>query len=95
MRLWRFMDLVVDHKTGKLRETAVWSNVGKAAMTWAFVSVVLHGGSNEWLWVAYGSIVVLHETAARVLNQRQQKLDDDESSSVKTRTETPTVEKTP
>ena len=75
MKTWHFMDLVTDHHTGKLRETAVWSNAGKAAMTWAFIFTVLHGNGSEWLWVAYGSIVVLHEAAARIMNQRQQKLD--------------------
>lgn len=75
MRLWCVMDLVVDHQTGKLRETAVWSNTGKAVMTWAFCYTIWTGHSSEWLWVAYGSIVVLHEATARYFNQRQQVLD--------------------
>lgn len=75
MRRWCFMDLVVDHQNGKLRETAVWSNVGKAVMTWGFVYTLLQGKGSEWLWVAYGAIVVAHETAARVMNQKQQTLD--------------------
>jgi hypothetical protein len=73
------MDLVTDHSTGKLRETAVWSNVGKAAMTWAFVWTILKGFSSEWLWVAYGGIVVLHEGAARFFNQRQRQIDSKET----------------
>jgi hypothetical protein len=69
------MDLVTDHTTGKLRETSLWSNIGKAAMTWAFCYTIYKGGSNELLWVAYGSIVVVHEAAARFFNQRQQQMD--------------------
>ena len=42
-RKWCVMDLVVDHRTGKLRESAVWSNVGKASMTWAFIYTVMGG----------------------------------------------------
>ena len=74
-RKWCVMDLVVDHQTGKLRETAVWSNVGKAVMTWAFIHVTAAGALTEWFVAAYGGVVVLHETGARFLNQRQQQLD--------------------
>lgn len=74
-RRWCVMDLVTDHQTGKLRETAVWSNVGKAAMTWAFCWVIYKGGTSESLWLAYGSIVVIHEATARFFNQRQEKID--------------------
>ena len=77
-RRWCFMDLVTDHKTGKMRETAFWSNIGKGCMTVAFCWVIAKGGSSEWLWVAYGGIVVLHEATARVLNQRDRKLDVEE-----------------
>jgi hypothetical protein len=67
--------LVTDHQTGKLRETALWSNIGKAAMTWAFVyTVYSREGNTEWLWMAYGSIVVSHELMARYFNQKQQVL---------------------
>jgi hypothetical protein len=69
------MDLVVDHRTGKLRESAVWSNVGKASMTWAFVYTVMGGRGSEWLWIAYGGIVVAHASVERVLGQRQQNID--------------------
>ncbi len=72
------MDLVTDARTGRLRETALWSNVGKAVMTWAFVYTIWKGGSSEFLWLTYGSIVILHEVAARVVGQRQQKIDFEE-----------------
>ena len=74
-RKWCVMDLVVDHRTGKLRESAVWSNVGKACMTWAFVYTVLGRHGSEWLWIAYGGIVVAHASVERVLNQKQQSMD--------------------
>ena len=74
-RRWCFLDLVTDHQTGKLRESAVWSNTGKACMTWAFVYTVLGGHGSEWLWLAYGGIVVAHASVERVLNKRQQAID--------------------
>lgn len=76
-RKWCVMDLVVDHKTGKLRETAMWSNIGKATMTWAFVMLVRGDKLTEWYVAAYGALVVAHEIAARVMNQKQQTLDKD------------------
>lgn len=77
MRKWCVMDLVTDHQTGKLRETALWSNIGKCAMTWGFIYTVWQqkANFNELLWVAYGSIVVAHELTARYFNQKQQVLD--------------------
>ena len=76
-RKWCFRDLFVDHVTGKLRETALWSNIGKLSMTVAFLYETFNGNLTEWLVAAYGGIVVLHETAARVMNQKQQVLDKD------------------
>lgn len=63
-------DLIVDHTTGRIRESKVWANIGKGAMTWAFVWVIYKGGSSEMLWVAYGTIVCGHEAATRLLNIR-------------------------
>lgn len=83
-RKWCVMDLVVDHRTGKLRESAVWSNVGKASMTWAFVYTVLGGHGSEWLWIAYGGLVVAHASVERVLNQKQQAIDSSAPSTTTT-----------
>jgi hypothetical protein len=79
---WKIRDLVTDHKTGKLRETALWSNVGKAAMKWAFIYTVYQqkANFNELLWLAYGSIVVAHELTSRYFNQKQQLLDKDSNA---------------
>lgn len=75
MSQWHWRDLFTDHQTGKLRETAIWSNAGKGAMTIGFLYAVFTGHSSEWLWATYGGVVVLHEVAARVMNQKQQKID--------------------
>ena len=75
MREWKFSDLVCDHKTGKLRESALWSNIGKAAMTVAFLYVVFTDKSTETLWLAFGALVIGHASVERLLGQRQQKLD--------------------
>ena len=75
---WRLSDLVCDHQTGRLRETALWSNVGKLAMTIGFVWTVFKGTPTEWLWATYGGVVVMHEVAARVMNQKQQRMDSEE-----------------
>jgi len=73
-RRWCILDLVTDHQTGKLRETLVWSNIGKGAMTWAFCFTVLEqrAAFDELLWLAFGSIVVCHELGSRYFNQKQQ-----------------------
>lgn len=73
--LWHWRDLFVDHKTGKLRETAMWSNVGKGMLTaWLGVDIY-RGTATVELGTLYASIVVLHEMGARFFNQRQQKID--------------------
>jgi len=74
-RKWNLRDLFVNHQTGRLRETALWSNIGKAVMTWAFIYSVMHEHFNETLWVAYGSVILAHEAYSRFMNQRQQVLD--------------------
>lgn len=76
MSRWKWSDLVVDHQTGRLRESSVWSNIGKAAMTWGFCYVVWKGRSDEFLWLTYGVVVVGAEIGARLLNQKQQALNE-------------------
>jgi hypothetical protein len=77
-RRWCVMDLVTDATTGRLRETAVWSNIGKLSMTWAFCHTIVMGVTSEWLWLAYGGIVVAHEASARFFNQRQQAMENNQ-----------------
>lgn len=78
-RKWHWRDLFTDDKTGRLRETKLWSNVGKATMTAAFGVAVWRGAGTEWLWMTYGGVVVLHELGAKYLNQRQQTMDKEKS----------------
>lgn len=74
MRLWCIRDLFVDHQTGKLRETAVWSNAFKASALVAYCRFV-SATNFETMTVAAGGIFLAHEIGARILNQRQQTLD--------------------
>lgn len=77
MKQWHLRDLFTDERSGKLRETKVWSNIGKAAMTVAFVRVTWEGAGTEWLWLTFGGVVVLHELGSKMLNQKQQQIDKD------------------
>jgi len=77
MKEWHLRDLVTDHQTGKLRETAIWSNIGKATLTYGLCHQIKTGTLTEWFVAAYGAVVIMHEVAARVLNQKQQTLDKD------------------
>lgn len=77
MKQWHLRDLFTDERSGKLRETKVWSNIGKAVMTFAFVVVTWRGAGTEWLWLTYGMVVVLHELGSKMLNQKQQQIDKD------------------
>ena len=72
MKAWNFADLFVDHATGRLRESKVWSNVGKAAMTFGFLWAVMHGQNTDWLWTAYGVPILGHEAITRMFNQKEQ-----------------------
>jgi hypothetical protein len=65
------MDLLTDERTGRLRETKLWSNIGKAAMTFAFVVVTWRGAGTEYLWLTYGGVVVLHELGSKYLKQKE------------------------
>jgi hypothetical protein len=72
MKMWKLNDLFVDHTTGRLRESKVWSNIGKATMTWALVKLVLDNHLTEWYVFAYGGLVLGHEVYTRILNQKEQ-----------------------
>lgn len=81
---WRWADLFVDHRTGMLRESKLWSNIGKAAMTFGFLFIVIveHGQYNPGLWAAYGAVIMGHETATRWMNQRDRQIDGKEKENV-------------
>ena len=77
---WHLRDLVTDERTGRLRETKLWSNIGKALMSVAFIVVTMRGAGTEWLWLTYGGVVVLHELGSKFMNQSQQKLDKEKAN---------------
>lgn len=59
-RLWCLMDLVTDPKTGKLRETLVWSNLGKlAALSWFCVDCY-KGTDTEFQWLTVMGVLTCH-----------------------------------
>ena len=66
---WHFRDLFTDHRTGKLRETLLWSNVGKAAALFWFSWECYRGTDSEWLWLVVMGALVFHELVSRVINQ--------------------------
>ena len=68
---WHLRDLVTDERTGRLRETKLWSNIGKALMSVAFIVVTMRGAGTEWLWLTYGGVVVLHELGSKYLKQKE------------------------
>ena len=69
-RRWCFTDLVTDHKTGKMRETLFWSNIGKGAALWGFVTKVLEGTDTDMLWFIVMGVLTAHELVSRWLSQK-------------------------
>lgn len=69
-RAWRFSDLVCDVKSGRLRETLLWSNVGKAIAAWALVYNVVNKSDTEMLWLIVMGILTAHELLSRYLSQK-------------------------
>lgn len=70
-RRWCLTDLVTDHVTGKMRETAVFSVLTKAAVLWAYVVNV--GTGNFELMTSVVAVTLLgHEIGSRVMNLKTQ-----------------------
>ena len=69
-RKWCVFDLITDHRSGKLRETLLWSNLGKLAALCAFAYRVRAGTDSEWLWAIVMGVLTAHELASRYLSQR-------------------------
>lgn len=70
-RRWCVMDLITDSVTGRLLEPKVWSNIGKASLTFALLYETLHGNLTEFLIITYGTVVIGHESLSRYLRQRE------------------------
>ena len=73
-RKWCVMDIVTDRTTGRLRESAVWSNIGKASIVWAYVTHV-NATTFETMTFVVGGLLLGHEIGARILNQRSEKME--------------------
>lgn len=73
-RQWRLRDLVVNHQTGKLRETLVWANAGKAALLYAYLKYVTAANYETMTTVMAGALIA-HEVIKTKQHQDQQKLD--------------------
>jgi hypothetical protein len=71
---WHLRDLVTNHQTGKLRETAIWSNAIKAAVLAAYCRYVSATNFETMTFVA-ASILIGHEVIKAKQSQDQQALD--------------------
>lgn len=78
-RRWCIMDLVTNHQTGKIRETAFWSNICKASATFAYLKYVRAENYETMTAVLVGALIV-HEVVKAKQNQDQQKLDKEPSN---------------
>jgi hypothetical protein len=74
MRKWCIMDLVINHQTGKLRETALWSNLFKTAVLVSYCRFVTAANFETMTFVA-GGLLIGHELVKAKQNQDQQRLD--------------------
>lgn len=70
VRRWCFMDLVTDPHTGKLRETLLWSNLGKAAALAWFSWHCYHGTDTDWLWAIVMGVLTAHELLSRYMTSK-------------------------
>ena len=77
------MDLVTDRTTGRLRESACWSNAGKAAILWAYCTHVTTLNF-ETMTVVVGGLLLGHELGARILNQKSDKMEKEANDPVRT-----------
>jgi len=59
-RRWCVIDLVTDPKSGRLRETLLWSNLGKASALGWFSWKCWQGTDTEWLWLIVMTILTAH-----------------------------------
>mgnify|MGYP003387226886 CR=1 FL=1 len=69
-RRWCVMDLVCDPVSGKLKETLVWSNAGKASALGWFSWKCYHGIDTEWLWLIVMTILTAHAAFSQFIMSR-------------------------
>lgn len=78
-RTWRITDIVVDKTTGRLRESALFSVATKIAVLYSYLKFV-NATNFETMTFVVGCLMLGHEVGARVLNQKQQRLEKDISN---------------
>ena len=78
-RKWHVMDLVTNHQTGKLRETALFSVLAKASILYEYVRYV-DERSFETMTAVVAGIFIAHEVYKAKQNQDQQKLDKEHAT---------------
>jgi hypothetical protein len=83
-RVWHIIDLVTNHQTGRLRETAFWSNVCKLLASGAYVKYVRAENYETMTAVLVGALVV-HEVVKAQQNQNQQKIEKETPNAQPTR----------
>lgn len=64
------MDLVTDPINGRLAETKIWTNIGKALMCWALYHEAIAGRLTEPLLMWFGLLIFAHEAVSRFLTGR-------------------------
>lgn len=65
----KFRDLICD-PDGSLSHTKVWSNIGFAAMTAAFVKTAALGDLTPELLLAYGAVLTAHHQISNYLGKK-------------------------
>lgn len=77
----KLTDFLTDPVNNRGSESKLFAIVGKVALTWAFVHVhrVATVPPSEWLWLAYGGLILGHEGYSRLnsyKNPKQPKPED-------------------
>ena len=64
------MDLVTDPASGRLRETLLWSNLGKASALGWFSYACYKGTDTEVLWLIVMGVLTCHAAFSQFLTQK-------------------------
>ena len=62
--------MVTDHQTGKLRESSLFSVLGKTAALTFFSIKCWTNTDTEWLWWIVMVVLTAHELFSRLINMR-------------------------
>lgn len=83
---WCLMDLVCDPVTGKLKETLLWSNLGKlSALIW-FSWKCYKGTDYSELWWCVMVVLTAHAAFSQLVMSRAGKLESSTTSTTTTMT---------